>query len=221
MRILVVEDSELVADAVRRGLDAAGFAVDHVVSAELAHAAFATVDYDAAIVDIGLPGEDGLSLLARLRQSGKSLPILILTARQAVDDRLKAFDLGADDFVIKPFVQAELIARCRALLRRATLHTSGKTALGPLQIDLHGRHLLVEGREVELTSREWAVFEPLLRHVGRTVSKDQLLQAISSFDNEVTANAVEVYVSRLRNKLGDAVTIRAIRGLGYRLDDPA
>lgn len=219
MRILVVEDSELVADAVRRGLDAAGFAVDHVPSAEQALAAFATVDYDAAIVDIGLPGEDGLSLLARLRQAGKTLPILILTARQAVDDRLKAFDLGADDFVIKPFVQAELIARCRALLRRATLRTSGKTALGPLQIDLHGRQLLVNGSEVELTAREWAVFEHLLRHVGRTVSKDQLLQAISSFDNEVTANAVEVYVSRLRTKLGEAVVIRAIRGLGYRLDE--
>lgn len=219
MRILVVEDSELVADAVRRGLDAAGFAVDHVPSAEQALAAFATVDYDAAIVDIGLPGEDGLTLLARLRQAGKTLPILILTARQAVDDRLKAFDLGADDFVIKPFVQAELIARCRALLRRATLRTSGKTALGPLQIDLHGRQLLIDDGEVELTAREWAVFEHLLRHVGRTVPKDQLLQAISSFDNEMTANAVEVYVSRLRAKLGDAVVIRAIRGLGYRLDE--
>jgi DNA-binding response OmpR family regulator len=219
MRILVVEDSELVADAVRRGLDAAGFAVDQVPSAELALAAFATVDYDAAIVDIGLPGEDGLSLLARLRQAGKTLPILILTARQEVDDRLRAFDLGADDFVIKPFVQAELIARCRALLRRATLRTSGKTALGPLQIDLHGRHLLIDGREVELTAREWAVFEQLLRHVGRTVPKDQLLQTISSFDNEVTANAVEVYVSRLRTKLGEAVVLRGIRGLGYRLEE--
>jgi two-component system, OmpR family, response regulator len=220
MRILIVEDNELVAEAAAEQLTAAGFAADRVVSAEQAKAAFATEAFDMAIVDIGLPGEDGLSLVRYLRHGGQSLPILILTARQTVDDKVVAFDLGADDFLVKPFENAELIARCRALIRRATLANQGSLAIGRLAIDLNGRQLQIDGDDVVLTAREWSVFDCLVRNSGKIVAKERLLQTIASWQGDVTLNAVEVYVSRLRLKLKDTVTIRTIRGLGYRLEEP-
>lgn len=220
MRVLIVEDNELVADAVARGLQAGLFSVDRFATAESAYAAMQTTAYDVAIVDIGLPGEDGLDLVSRIRKSGGTLPVLILTARQSVDDKLQAFDLGADDFLVKPFNQQELLARVRALIRRATLSASGRVSIGGMEIDLAHRELLIRGQKVELTSREWAVFDFLVRHAGRIVQKDRLLQAVTSFDADFSANALEVYVSRIRSKLGDAAVIRALRGLGYRLEEP-
>jgi DNA-binding response OmpR family regulator len=175
--------------------------------------------FDLAVVDIGLPGADGLTWLARLRTAGNAMPVLVLTARYALQEKIRAFDLGADDFLMKPFEQAELAARCRALIRRAGLVPSGALKLGRLQIDLLGHQLQIDGVAVELTKREWLVFESLTHNLGRVVTKERLLQAVAGSEQDLTANAVETHVSRLRAKLGDAAVIRTVRGLGYRLDE--
>jgi len=219
MRILLVEDDELVADAVMRGLSAAGFTVDHAASAEQARTAVAVEHFDLAVVDIGLPGADGLTWLARLRSAGNALPVLVLTARYALQEKIRAFDLGADDFLMKPFEQAELAARCRALIRRSGLVPSGALRIGRLHIDLLGHQLQIDGVPIELTKREWLVFETLTHNIGRVVTKERLLQAVAGSDQDLTANAVETHVSRLRAKLSDAAVIRTVRGLGYRLDE--
>ena len=219
MRILLVEDDALVADAVVRGLSLAGFTVDHAGSAEFAQAALQAEHFDLAIVDIGLPAADGLSLLQGLRRDGKSTPVLMLTARYGLQDKIRAFDLGADDFLLKPFEQAELAARCKALIRRSNQAPAGRLHLGRLTIDLIGNQLLVDAREVQLTKREWVVLEGLAHNMGRVVSKERLMQALAGWEQDLTANAVETHVSRLRSKLGDAATIRTVRGLGYRLEE--
>ena len=218
MRILVVEDNELVADAIVRGLAMAGFAVDRTANAESALAALAAEHFDLALLDIGLPGADGLSVLRKLRGDGMQLPVMILTARDTLAAKVEALDLGADDFLMKPFEQAELAARCRALIRRSNLNTSGQLNLGRMRIDVTGRQLQIDGTPVELTGREWLVLECLVLNTSRVVSKERLQQAIVGWDQAVTPNAVEVYVSRLRAKLADAATIRAVRGLGYRFE---
>jgi two-component system, OmpR family, response regulator len=218
VRILVVEDNELVADAIVRGLAMAGFAVDRAASSESASVALAAEHFDLALLDIGLPGADGLSLLRRLRSDGNTLPVMVLTARDTLAAKVEALDLGADDFLMKPFEQAELAARCRALIRRSNLSTSGQLSLGRMRIDVTGRQLHIDGAPVELTGREWLVLECLALNSNRVVSKDRLQHAIVSWDQAVTPNAVEVYVSRLRTKLANAATIRAVRGLGYRLE---
>jgi two-component system, OmpR family, response regulator len=219
MRILIVEDSDLVADAVMRGLAAAQFVVDRVSSAEAAQATLAAERFDLAVIDIGLPGADGLTLVRRLRKEGLTIPTLILTARDTLEDKVQALDLGADDFLSKPFETAELVARCRALLRRANAAVSGTLTFNRMALDLVGKRLCIDGADVELTFREWLVLECLTRQLGRIVSKEQLMQAISNLETDVTPNAVEVHVSRLRGKLGDAAVIRSLRGMGYRLEE--
>jgi two-component system OmpR family response regulator len=219
MRLLIVEDDDIVADAIKRGLMAASYAVLRVTSAESAQAALADEDFALAVIDVGLPGTDGLSLVRRLRSMGKTLPTLILTARCTLADKVKALDLGADDFMSKPFEAAELAARCRALMRRSSGALEGLIKLHRLSVDLHGKRLLIDDAEVELTAREWLVLEALVRRIGLIVSKDKLQQAVSSPEQDITANAVEVHVSRLRAKLGDAAVIRSLRGLGYRLEE--
>lgn len=220
MRILIVEDDELVADALRRGLTEAGFVADRVGSAEAAEAALASDPFDLAVVDIGLPGVDGLTLVRRLRRGGNATPVLILTARDGLADRVDALDLGADDYLTKPFELPEVAARCRALIRRTRSVTSATLSVGPLGLSLADRSATLAGRPLEVTPREWALLECLALDAGRVVRKEKLLRALGGWDDEVTPNAVEVYVSRLRGKLGDAVPIRTVRGLGYRLDDP-
>jgi two-component system, OmpR family, response regulator len=220
MRILVVEDDSLVADAIRRGLSMAGFAVDCAPDAEQAAHALAAEHFDLAVLDIALPGVDGLTFLRRLRGSGSQLPVLILTARETLATKVQALDLGADDFLVKPFEQTELAARCRALIRRSNLNSSGQLTLGRLRIDITGRQLYVRGESVELTGREWSILECLALNSGRIVSKERLQQAVASWDEAITPNAVEVHVSRVRAKLGDSAMLRAVRGLGYRLDEP-
>jgi DNA-binding response OmpR family regulator len=220
MRILVVEDNDLVADAIVRGMAMAGFAVDRAATAEAAAAALAAEHFDLAILDIGLPGADGLSLLRRIRGSGATLPVMILTARDTLAMKVEALDLGADDFLMKPFEQAELAARCRALIRRSNLSANGQLSLGRVRIDVTGRQLQIDDAAVDLTAREWLVLECLALNAGRVVSKERLQQAIANWDQVLTPNAVEVYVSRVRTKLGDAAVIRTVRGLGYRLDEP-
>ncbi|MEI8298073.1 MAG: response regulator [Pseudomonadota bacterium] len=220
MRILIVEDDELVADALKRGLGEAGFVVDRVGSAEQAEPALSTGEFDLAVVDIGLPQIDGLTLVRRLRRAGNTTPILILTARDGLADRVDALDLGADDYLVKPFELPEVAARCRALIRRTRSATSAELHVGPLSLDLASRTALLSGSPLEVTPREWALLECLALDAGRVVRKERLLRAIGGWDDELTPNAIEVYVSRLRGKLGDAVAIRTVRGLGYRLDEP-
>jgi DNA-binding response OmpR family regulator len=219
VRLLLVEDDDLVADAILRGLTAANYSVHRVASAEAAQAAVASEEFALAVIDVGLPGADGLTLVRRLRSAGKSLPTLILTARCTLTDKVKALDLGADDFLSKPFEAAELAARCRALMRRSSGASTGMVRLNRMRVDLSGKRLCIDDAEVELTAREWLVLECLVRRMGLIVSKDRLLQAVANPDQDITANAVEVHVSRLRAKLGDAAVIRSLRGLGYRLDE--
>jgi len=219
MRVLIVEDDALLGDAVRLVLGNAGFAADLVGTAEAARSALQAEPFDLAIVDIGLPRENGLRLVQALRGRGKTIPVLMLTARDGLSDRVTALDLGADDYMTKPFETPELVARCRALIRRAHAVASSRVTFGQLEIDIAHKKAAVEGRDVDLTQREWAILECLVLNAGRLVSKDKLLASISDWSEELTANAVEQYVSRLRAKLGTAAQIRAIRGMGYRFDE--
>ena len=219
MRLLIVEDDDIVADAISRGLTAASYSVLRVASAEAAQAAIANEEFAMAVIDVGLPGTDGLTLVRRLRSNGKSLPALILTARCTLNDKVKALDIGADDFLSKPFEAAELAARCRALMRRTSGAAGGLVKLNRISVDLAGKRLCVDEAEVELTAREWLVLECLTRRVGQIVSKERVQQAVAGPDQDITANAVEVHISRLRSKLGNAALIRSLRGLGYRLEE--
>ncbi len=219
MRLLVVEDDDIVADAITRGLVAAHYAVHRVNSAEAAQSALAAEEFALAVIDVGLPGADGLTLVRRLRSAGKTLPTLMLTARCTLNDKVKALDLGADDFLSKPFEPAELVARCRALMRRASGALDGVIKLNRLRVDLVGRRLSIDDAEVELTAREWLLLECLVRRTGQIVPKERVQQAIANPEQDITPNAEEEHVSRLRAKLGDAAVIRSLRGLGYRLEE--
>jgi two-component system OmpR family response regulator len=219
VRLLLVEDDDLVADAILRALTAASYAVHRVSSAEAAQAAIVNEEFALAVIDVGLPGADGLTLVRRLRSAGKILPTLILTARCTLSDKVKALDLGADDFLSKPFEAAELAARCRALMRRSSGALNGIIKLQRMSVDLLGKRLCVDDAEVELTAREWLVLECLVRRINLIVPKEKLQQAVASPDQDTSANAVEVHISRLRAKLGNAALIRSLRGLGYRLEE--
>jgi DNA-binding response OmpR family regulator len=219
VRLLIVEDDDIVADAIARGLTAAQYSVHRVANAEAALKAIAGEDFALAVIDVGLPGADGLSLVRRLRAGGKAIPTLILTARCTLADKVKALDLGADDFLSKPFEAAELAARCRALVRRANGALGGIIKLNRMTVDLPGKRLRIDDAEVELTAREWLLLECLIRRIGLIVSKERLQQALASPDQDITANAVEVHISRLRTKLGNAAVIRSLRGLGYRVEE--
>ena len=219
MRLLIVEDDDFVADAVARSFTADAHSVRRVGDAEAAYVALQGEPFDLAVVDIGLPGAGGLSLVRRLRRSGNPLPTLILTSRDTLTDKIGALDLGADDFLSKPFEPAELVARARALVRRAQGAQGGTVRHGRLSVDLHGKRLRIDGAEVDLTAREWLLLECLVRRTGLIVSKEHLLQALAGPDQDLTTNAVEVHISRLRAKIGSAATIRSLRGLGYRLEE--
>jgi DNA-binding response OmpR family regulator len=219
VRLLVVEDDDIVADAIARGLSAANYSVHRVTSAEQARAAIAAEEFALAVIDVGLPGADGLTLVRRLRSAGITIPTLILTARCTLADKVKALDIGADDFLSKPFEPAELAARCRALMRRSGGALEGIIRLNRMSVDLTGRRLCIDEAEVELTAREWLILECLVRRTGQIVSKDRVQQAVAGPEQDVTPNAVEVQISRLRAKLGDAAVIRSLRGLGYRLEE--
>ncbi len=224
MRVLLVEDDSLVADAVLGGLRGNGFAVDRVESAEQGDTALRTEHFDLIVLDIGLPGASGLDWLRRLRgreTDGMHRPVLILTARDGLDDRVDGLNLGADDYMIKPFELRELVARCRALIRRTGSKASEIIRFGPLEIDASNRVLRSAGQILELTPREWSILDYLVLHANTVVGKDKMLQAISGWDDNLAPNAIEVYVSRLRTKLEPTgVRIRTVRGVGYRIEEP-
>jgi DNA-binding response OmpR family regulator len=219
MRLLLVEDDVMVASGIKLGLTNAGYTVDWVGSAERAEQAVENDSFDLAIVDIGLPGVDGLELTRRLRTRGLAMPVLILTARDALHDRVQGLDLGADDYMLKPFELPELLARLRALLRRSQAATSAVLAFGTLEMDTAHRRVLLSGKPMELGPREWTVLEYLLLQAPKPAAKDKLLAALTGWDKEITPNAIEVYISRLRAKLEPAgIQLRSIRGFGYRLE---
>lgn len=220
MRILIVEDDSALASGVSQMLRAAGHAVDAMASGEHALLALQQEKCDLVILDVGLPGIDGFEVLRRMRAGGQRMPVLLLTARDQIEERVHGLDLGADDYMPKPFAMQELIARVRALLRRAQAQTGPKIVHGPLTLDLVARRASLRGEPLEFAAREWAVLEVLLARVERIVSKDAIIQAVSSWGEELSPNAIEVYVSRLRAKLEPAgVCIRTVRGFGYMLEE--
>jgi DNA-binding response OmpR family regulator len=219
MRVLIVEDDAILADAMSGELRKAHHAVDCLASGTAADSVLLSQDYDAIILDLGLPGMDGFEVLRRLRKRRKRVPVLILTARDALDDRVRGLDLGADDYLIKPVELQELAARMRAVVRRAQGAFDSEVNVGSLVLDSAGRRVLLNGIALELSSREFAVLEILITRSGRVVSKEALMQGLYESDREVGVNAVEIFVHRVRKKLQDSgVNIRTVRGLGYLLE---
>ena len=219
MHVLLVEDDLVLADGIARNLTNHGIAVDVVSNGTDADAALQRQRISAVVLDIGLPGMDGFEVVRRLRARGSATPVLLLTARDAVEDRVYGLELGADDYLVKPFATPELVARVRALLRRAGPSQS-MLQIGGLTLDSVARRAMVHGRPIELSAREWGILEYLIHHRGRVVSKQQIIDAILPWGDELTLNAVEVYISRIRIKVGDAgLGLRTIRGFGYMLDN--
>lgn len=219
MRLLIVEDDAVLADGLSRSLRAAGYAVDVVENGERADAALAAQPYGLVILDLGLPKLSGLEVLRRMRARNDNCPVLILTAADSVEQRVKGLDLGADDYMAKPFALTELEARVRALARRS--FGSGQTLLrhGALTFDPVGRTASIQDQPLDLSARELGLLETLLQRPGRLVSKDQLVDHLCEWGDELTTNAIEVYVHRLRKKLEPGgVRIVTVRGLGYCLE---
>ncbi|GAO37364.1 transcriptional regulator [Sulfuricella sp. T08] len=219
MRILVAEDDAELADGLCRALRQSDYAVDHAANGKQADAWLKKENYDLAILDLGLPGLNGMEVLRRLRRREQPVPVLILTALDALEDRVQGLDLGADDYVVKPIAYAELEARIRALIRRSQGKLNPQLRHGPLMLDTVGKRAYLDDQPIDLSAREWAVLEFFLLRAGRIVSKEQLLQALCGWDEEITPNAIEQYVSRLRAKLEPAgIVISTVRGLGYYLE---
>ncbi len=217
MRILLVEDDELLGEGVRDGLGDAGFTVDWLSDGEAARAALATdAAFDAVVLDIGLPKLDGLALLAWLRRTRSDLPVLLLTARDAVEDRIRGLDAGADDYLVKPFALGELVARLRALLRRAQGRAENLLCWRGLALDPAGHSATLDGAPLELTAMEFRVLHLLLASHPHFLSRTQLEDKLYGWDGEAESNTLDVYLSRLRRKLG-ADSIENSRGLGWRL----
>ncbi|MCY7319674.1 MAG: response regulator transcription factor [Ramlibacter sp.] len=219
MRILLVEDDKILADALSRALVQSAYAVDVAGTGEQADHALAVESYDLAILDIGLPGLDGLEVLRRLRARKAAVPVLLLTALDALADRVRGLDLGADDYLAKPFDLPELEARVRALLRRGGANTTPILQHGKLRLDTVGRRVFYEDQPVELSARELSVLELLLMREGRVVSKEHMVNHLYGWGDEVGANAIEVYVYRIRKKLEPlGCEIRTVRGMGYLME---
>jgi DNA-binding response OmpR family regulator len=218
MQVLLVEDDSVLADGLSRVLRAQGMQVALAGDGLAADQLLQQTGFSVAVLDIGLPGIDGFEVVRRLRARGSPLPVLLLTARDAVEDRVRGLELGADDYLVKPFATAELVARIRALARRNG-PAGAVLTLGRLTLDLGARRARIGQQPLELSVREWAVLEYLLQHAGRVVSKQQIIDAILPWGEDLTLNAVEVYVSRLRAKLeGAQLALRTIRGFGYLLE---
>lgn len=214
MRLLLVEDDAMLAAGLLRALQAEGYTVDHVDRGELVLEAVRLGGFELLLLDLGLPGMDGMAVLSALRQINRQLPVIIITARDQLDDRLLGLDAGADDYLIKPFAASELIARIRARLRRRTEQASSVLHFADLDIDPERFSVTKAGRRVSLSRREMGVLFQLVRSPGRVFTREQLEQGLYGWSDDIESNALEVHVHHLRKKLGGAV-IRTVRGVGY------
>lgn len=219
MRILIVEDDADLNRQLTEALREAGYAVDTALDGEEGHHLGDTEPYDAVVLDLGLPMMDGLSILESWRRAGRTMPVLILTARDRWSDKVAGIDAGADDYVAKPFHIEEVLARLRALVRRAAGHASNDIECGPLRLDTRAGRVTVEGRPVKLTSHEYRLLSYLMLHKGRVVSRTEIIEHLYDQDFDRDSNTIEVFVGRLRKKLGTDL-IRTIRGLGYAIEPP-
>ena len=220
MRVLLVEDDDVLGDALNQSLINAGYAVDWAKDGRYADLALHDQVYDAAVLDLGLPKMDGMEVLQRLRQRKVAIPVLILSAREGLDDRIKALDLGADDYLTKPFKLLELEARLRALIRRSNSNNSHLIQVGALTLNVAERIFSANGKVIAFSKREFGVLELLMLRNGRAVSKEALIENLYNWSEEVSTNAIEVYIYRVRKKLEPYhIQINNISGLGYMLED--
>ena len=219
MRILLVEDDQMLGEAVRDGLRQGGYVVDWVQDAGAALAALSTSSFNALVLDLGLPGRDGLSVLRWLRQNGRATPVVIVTARDRISDRIGGLDAGADDYLPKPFDIEELCARLRAITRRASGCADSVLTIGDVVLDLRQRTLTCQGASASLTAREYAVIELLMRKAGCLVTRAEIEEELYGFDDHIASNAIEVHIHNLRRKLG-ARFITNLKGRGYRVENP-
>ena len=217
MRLLVVEDEKDLNRQLVSALEQAGYVVDRAFDGEEGLFLAETEPYDAIILDIGLPKKDGISVLEALRAGGKIVPVLILTARDRWSDKVKGFDAGADDYVAKPFHMEEVLARLRALVRRATGHATAELVCGTVRLDTRAGRVVVDGNPIKLTSHEYRLLSYLMHHAGRVVSRTELVEHLYDQDFDRDSNTIEVFVGRLRKKLGVDV-IQTMRGLGYLVE---
>ncbi|EIL94731.1 response regulator [Rhodanobacter spathiphylli] len=220
MRILLAEDDSSIAEGICASLHHGGHAVDHAARGNLADAALRDYEYDLLVLDLGLPALDGSEVLRRLRDRGTSMPVLVVTARDGLAERIRVLDLGADDYLVKPFELAEFEARVRALLRRASSQGKPELQLGRLRVDLPGHRAWIEQTPLDLTAREFGLLEALALRADRVTSRAQLVAALCNWDQELTDNGLDIAIHRLRRKLRDSGTsVRTIRGLGYLLEE--
>ena len=219
MRILLVEDDKELQRLLRKALADAGYVVDSAFDGEEGHFLGDTEPYDAVILDLGLPKLDGVAVLEKWRKSGRMMPVLILTARDSWSDKVAGFDAGADDYLAKPFYTEELLARLRALLRRAAGLAAADIEIGPLRIDTRASRVTLGGNPVKLTSQEYRLLAYLAHHLGKVVSRTELVEHLYDQDFDRDSNTIEVFIGRLRKKT-DPALIQTVRGLGYSLEDP-
>lgn len=221
MRILLVEDDVMLAEAISRALTQSAHAVDNARTGEEADRALATSHYDLVLLDVGLPQIDGFEVLRRLRARRSTVPVLMLTVNDAVEDRVTGLDLGADDYLTKPFRLSELEARVRALIRRSHASASSDLTHGRLRLDMTGRRLYLDDQPMELSLRELAVIELLLLREGKVVTKQQITDHLYGWEDVSSSNAVEVFIHRLRKKIdASGVVITTVRGMGYLIEKP-
>ena len=219
MRLLIVEDEPTLGKQLKSTLEGAGYAVDLATDGEDGHYLGSTENYDAVILDLGLPEIDGLTVLDRWRKEGKTMPVLVLTARDSWSDKVAGLDGGADDYMAKPFQAQELIARLRALIRRASGNASSELIAGDVRLDTRSGRVTLAGDPVKMTAQEYKLLSYLIHHKGKVVSRTELIEHIYDQDFDRDSNTIEVFVTRIRKKLGQNV-ITTIRGLGYSLEEP-
>lgn len=217
MRILVVEDDENLNRQIKEALGEAGYVVDAAFDGEEGHFLGETEPYDAVVLDIGLPQMDGLSVLEAWRRKGRSMPVLLLTARDRWSDKVQGIDAGADDYVAKPFHMEEILARLRALVRRAAGHAQNEIVAGNVRLDVRAGRVTIDGQAVKLTAHEFRLLSYLMHHQGKVVSRIELTEHLYDQDFDRDSNTIEVFVGRLRKKLPDDC-IKTVRGLGYQID---
>ena len=222
MRILIAEDDPAIAAAITASLRQGGHAVDHVTSGAQADTALRDGAHDLLVLDLGLPALDGSEVLHRLRQRGSGVPVLVITAREGLNERVRVLDLGADDYLVKPFALAEFEARVRALLRRSASKGATELRIGRLRLDVPGHRAWVDEQPLDLTAREFGLLEALASRADRITNRAQLVEALCNWDQELTDNGLDIAIHRLRRKLhGSGANVRTVRGLGYLLEESA